>query len=112
MNSDKRVLLEKIQKAKDSLDAAHAALWLAESQLSNTRALFGQDGYSVSIGNTRIVVAENGGRESGYAARLIRGREIIHLGCMKALDAIVDQHKESVKAWELQLKSLTQELAK
>lgn len=99
-----------IQKAAEVLELARAAHESAITNLENIRRLRGQDGYAVTVGGIRVDVAVNAGREGGWAAKLIRGREMIHLGALKALQALIDERADIVRSNEASLKSLVEEL--
>jgi hypothetical protein len=102
--------IEAIQKAAASLEQARAAHETAINSLANVRGLCGQQGYAVTVNGIRIDIAVNGGRDCGYMAKMIRGREMIHLGALKALQAVIDQHAAAVKQNEAWLKQLAEEL--
>ena len=78
-----------VQKAEDALQAALR-------DLKTVRALNGQQGYTVTVNGVRIEVAVMDSRT--YEAKLLRGREMIHLGALKALGARVDAAKETLAA--------------
>lgn len=105
-----KLKIEAIQKAAESLEQARVAHESAIASLASIRALRGQDGYAVTVGGIRIDVAVNAGRYGGYQAKLVRGREMIHLGALKALQALIDERAEIVRRNEAQLKSLAEEL--
>lgn len=106
----KNKLIE-IQKAVADLDQARQLHEHAVSDLSSIRGLRGQDGYAVTVGVIRVDVAVNAGRDGGYQAKLVRGREMIHLGALKALQALIDDRADIVRAKEKFLKGLVGELA-
>lgn len=103
--------IEAIQKVVADLDLARVAHAKAMSDLEGVRSLCGQQGYSVFVNGIRIDVAENGGRDAGWAAKMIRGREMIHLGALKALQSIIDQRAHALKLLETQLKELIADLS-
>jgi hypothetical protein len=72
-----------------------------KSELASVRDLFGQHGYSVTVAGVRVEVADMDSRT--YMAKLIRGREMIHLGAIKALDAMVDAHTSYLASAEAKL---------
>ena len=78
-----------VQKADDALQNALL-------DLNKVRALNGQDGYTVTVNGVHIAVAAMDSRT--YEAKLVRGREMIHLGALKALGARVDAAKETLDA--------------
>lgn len=103
--------IEAIQAAAASLEAARVAHEQTVKALDDVRCLGGQRGYSVTVNGVRIDVAVNGGRECGYSAKMIRGREMIHLGALKALQAVIDVQVTTVKHYEALVKSLAEELS-
>lgn len=103
--------IEAIQKAAESLEQARVAHESAVASLASIRGLRGQEGYAVTVGGIRIDVAVNAGREGGWMARLIHGRAMIHLGALKALQALVDERADTVRRNEASLKSLAEELS-
>lgn len=103
--------IENIQRLATALVAAKAAHDRAVAELQLVRQTNGQHGYSVTVNGVSVAVAENGGRESGWASKLIRGREMIHLGAIKALQAVVDNHAHKVKQIEELLKKCAAELS-
>lgn len=102
--------IEAIQKAAESLEQARIAHESAIANLASIRGLRGQDGYAVTVGGIRIDVAVNAGREGGWMAKLVRGREMIHLGALKALQALIDERADIVRSNEAALKSLVKDL--
>lgn len=100
-----------IQKAAEVLELARAAHESAITNLENIRRLRGQDGYAVTVGGIRVDVAVNAGREGGWAAKLIRGRDMIHLGALKALQGLVDEKAADVDRNEKRIKELVGELS-
>ncbi|MNF72876.1 hypothetical protein D3C85_60280 [compost metagenome] len=102
--------IEAIQNAAADLELARAAHERAILDLATVRNLCGQNGYAVTVNGISIPVAENGGRDSGWAAKMIRGREMIHLGALKALQGVIDARADKVKVFEVRLKRLAEEL--
>lgn len=89
-------LAKKIVKACEDLDKAIAYQAKAESDYTTVKALQGQHGYSVSVNGVRVDVAVM--NQQTYMAQMIRGREMIHLGALKALQAIIEDAKRNVSA--------------
>lgn len=79
-----------VQERLNKVKAAEDALAKAQTDLNTVRSLNGQNGCSVTVNGVSIAVAANGGAYTGYAAKLVRGRDMIHLGAIKALQALVD----------------------
>lgn len=102
--------IEAIQKAAADLELARVAHDRSIQDLASVRMLCGQSGYAVTVNGIRIDVAEDGGRNAGWAAKMIRGREMIHLGALKALQAVIDRHADEIKKGEAWLKRLAEEL--
>lgn len=61
----------------------------AKEEYEIVKSLCGQSGYRITIAGVRVEVAEMDRRT--YMAKMIRGREMIHLGALKVLDARVDE---------------------
>ena len=72
-----------------------------KADLASVRSLCGQTGYDVTVAGVRVGVAEMDSRT--YMAKMIRGREMIHLGAVKALDAMVDAYTEHLASAEAKL---------
>lgn len=102
--------IEAIQKVAADLELARIAHDRAIQDLAAVRLLCGQSGYAVTVNGIRIDVAENGGRNAGWSAKMIRGREMIHLGALKALQSLIDQRAHAVKLLEVSLKALVEDL--
>ena len=82
-----------IRKATDSLEAAQKAKKQADANVEAVRGLVGQTGYDITIGGVRLAVAE---MDRHYNPKLIRGREMIHLGALKALQGVADHWRDEV----------------
>lgn len=89
-------LAKQIVKACEDLDKAIAYQAKAESDYATVKALNGQNGYSVSVNGVRVDVAVM--NQQTYMAQMIRGREMIHLGALKALSAIITDAALNVAA--------------
>lgn len=79
---------KRVANAEESLDRA-------TQNYSTVKRLNGQSGYSVIINGVTIPVASCDTRT--YQGTMIRGREMIHLGALKALDGLIDIAKAQVK---------------
>ncbi len=94
-------LVFQINQMTASLEAARKGFAEATQHYNSIKALRGQDGYSITIGGVKIDVAVNAGRECGWAARMIRGRDMIHLGVLKVLDGEIDVWRARIKQCSL-----------
>jgi hypothetical protein len=97
---------EAVMHAAQTLEKAEAAHKLAVERLATVRGHAGQRGYSVEINGIRVDVSTCDSRT--YQGTLIRGREMIHLGALKALGAEVDHAAAIVKSWKAHLSHLTE----
>ena len=93
-----------VDKASKALAEAYTALAKAESDYATVKCLNGQNGYSVTVNGVRVDVAVMDGRT--YMGTMIRGREMIHLGALKALQSIIRSCKERVIEREKTLASI------
>lgn len=87
--------IDQIKAAADTLDKSEQALAVAIDRLATVRGHGGQRGYSVSVNGVTVAVSVCDSRT--YQGTLIRGREMIHLGALKALGAEVDKARASLK---------------
>ncbi len=85
-----------VKAAAEALDKAEAAAMLADSRYLKIKGHCGQHGYSVTVNGVTVAVSTCD-RNTGYQGTLIRGREMIHLGALKALDFERDQAHLYVK---------------
>jgi hypothetical protein len=90
-----------VKSAADALERARSALAKANADYKAVKSLNGQVGYEVSVSGVRIDVAVMDSQT--YIAKMIRGREMIHLGALKALQARIDDCKVTVVARERSL---------
>lgn len=102
-------LAKKIVKACEDLDKAIAYQAKSESDYNTVKALQGQHGYSVSVNGVRVDVAVM--NQQTYMAEMIRGREMLHLGALKALSAIINDAKLSVAAHRKNVAMLASKMA-
>jgi hypothetical protein len=79
---------------------------LAKAKLdhSTVRGLCGQRGYDITIAGVRVAVADMDPHT--YYAKMIRGREMIHLGALKALDSMVDAYAAHLAHEESKLSTM------
>lgn len=77
-----------IKNLTDNCETLKARVAQAKTEYETVKSLCGQTGYGITIAGVRVEVAEMDART--YMAKMIRGREMIHLGALKALDARVD----------------------
>ncbi|CAE6906123.1 conserved protein of unknown function [Pseudomonas marincola] len=95
---------ESIKKAADALDLAEQAFALATNRLATVRCHNGQSGYSVTVNGVTVAVSQCDSRT--YQGTLIRGREMIHLGALKALGAEVQTAADRVRDCRAYLASI------
>jgi len=95
---------EAVMSAAQSLEKAEAAHKLAADRLAAVRGHCGQRGYSVTVNGVTVAVSECDSRT--YQGTLIRGREMIHLGALKALAAELDAAEKRVLEWRAYLASI------
>lgn len=84
-----------ISQAISALDKAENAAQLAVDRYNKVRVHCGQSGYNITINGVTVAVSTCDNRT--YQGKLIRGREMIHLGALKALEHEKDQAFEYVK---------------
>lgn len=111
-------LAKKIVKACEDLDKAIAYQAKAESDYATVKALNGQYGYAVSVNGDGYAVSVNGVRvdvavmdQRTYMAAMIRGREMIHLGALKSLSAIITDAALNVAAHRRNVAGLAARMA-
>ncbi|MCO7634095.1 hypothetical protein NJF54_19935 [Pseudomonas guariconensis] len=95
---------EAIVQAAQGLEKAEAAHKVAAERLAAVRNHCGQRGYSVTVNGVTVAVSECDSRT--YQGTLIRGREMIHLGALKALGAELDAAEKRVLEWRAYLASI------
>ena len=76
---------EAVTEAVKALESAEKSYQVASDRLATVRGHAGQSGYSVSVNGVTVAVSVCDSRT--YQGTLIRGREMIHLGALKALGA-------------------------
>lgn len=90
------VFTEEVSAAVKKLEDAEKSHALAKQRLETVRGHAGQNGYSVSVNGVTVAVSACDSRNN-YQGTLIRGREMIHLGALKALGAEVQVAADRVK---------------
>lgn len=100
--------IKEFTKAAEALGAALAGLKKAESDYAKVKGLGGQQGYSVHVNGVTISVAVMDG---SYQGALVRGREMIHLGALKALQGMIDSWKCEVASRRAALRQIATDLA-
>jgi hypothetical protein len=95
---------EAVRRAADTLEAAETNHRIRVEQLATVRNHNGQSGYAVTVNGIRVDVSICDSRT--YQGTLIRGREMIHLGALKALGSEVDFYATQVKAARAALAAL------
>lgn len=100
---------EAIASAAGSLEREERSLAVAISNYDRIKGLNGQQGYSLTIDGVPIMVASMD--RNTYSAKLIRGREMIHLGVLKALDSQIDDGRGRVTACKIKLAALADRLS-
>lgn len=94
---------EKIKQQADIVARAQKNLTQAHSDYAKVKGLGGQVGYNVSISGVSIAVAY---MNKSWQGELIRGREMLHLGALKALDAMIDFAKQELSKESAKLVAL------
>lgn len=72
------------------------------SELETIQNHIGQNGYAVEVNGVRVNVSEMDSRT--YQSKMIRGREMIHLGALKAMQAMVDDAAQSLHEYRESIK--------
>lgn len=85
---------ELVSLAVKNLEAAENGYEKAKSREDKIRNHCGQRGYSVSVNGVDIAVSRRCPRT--YQGALIRGREMIHLGALKALAGLTEEARDLV----------------
>lgn len=90
------------QRAK-TLQKLEDAAAIARQHLETVRALNGQKGYSISVNGVHVTVADMDPRT--YNAKLLRGRDMLHLGALKVLQALVDDADASLHEYRTEIRA-------
>jgi len=107
--------MSKVPASKDVVSAAAALeeaitkLKKAESDYDTVKGLGGQVGYNVSVNGVSIAVATM--HPHTCQGTLVRGREMIHLGALKAMQGMIDAWKVEVVRRRAVLRQLAADLA-
>ena len=94
-----------VAKAAAVLEAAYADLQKARNDYATVKAHNGQVGYKVTVNGISVDVSVMDQRT--YMPAMIRGREMIHLGALKALAARIAQYETYVAECEKHLIAAT-----
>lgn len=97
---------DKVRELALAVDNAKKKLDEAKYKLNVVHCHNGQQGYTVSVNGINVAVSVMDSRT--YMGSLIRGREMIHLGAIKAVSALVDYYQDSLNAAEKNLKNYIQ----
>ena len=95
---------EAITAAVKALEHAEKSHQIAAERLATVRGHAGQSGYSVSVNGVTVAVSTCDSRS--YQGTLIRGREMIHLGALKALGAELQTAADRVQNCRAHLASI------
>ena len=95
---------EAITEAVKALESAEKSYQAATDRLATVRGHAGQSGYSVSVNGVTVAVSTCDRRT--YQGTLIRGREMIHLGALKALGAELQTAADYVRDCRAYLSSI------
>lgn len=96
---------EAITEAVKALELAEKSHQLAAERLATVRGHAGQSGYSVTVNGVSVAVSTCDSRNN-YQGTLIRGREMIHLGALKALGAELQAAADRVRDCRAYLASI------
>jgi hypothetical protein len=99
---------DNVEKAALAIRSAEAGLLEAQSNYNLIRQLCGQRGYTITIAtdSSTIRVPTAICDSHTWQGTLVRGRELIHLCVLKALDSIIDTRKTALAAARATLKEL------
>lgn len=86
---------EAVMEAVKALELAEKSQQIASDRLATVRGHAGQSGYSVTVNGVTVAVSTCDSRT--YQGTLIRGREMIHLGALKALGAELQAAADRVR---------------
>jgi hypothetical protein len=95
---------EAVTEAVKALELAEKSYQVATDRLAAVRGHNGQGGYSVTVNGVSVAVSVCDSRT--YQGTLIRGREMIHLGALKALGAELQTAADRVKSSRAYLASI------
>lgn len=92
--------IDEIKSLCDKLVKEREELVKLKTKLAMCNLSGHQNNVSVTIQGVGSIYLTEVSRDTGYAARLIRGREMIMLGVKKSLSYMVDQQSDVVKLLE------------
>ena len=95
--------IEELKKLCDCLAVERAELENLRKKLAACKLSGHQHDIGVSISGVGNTALTSMSRETGWAARVISGREMILLGVKKVLAALVDDQAELVRKIEQQI---------
>lgn len=95
---------EAVMEAAKALELAEKSHQIASERLATVRGHAGQSGYSVTVNGVTVAVSTCDRRT--YQGTLIRGREMIHLGALKALGAELQTAADYVRDCRAYLSSI------
>lgn len=95
---------EAVTQAVKDLESAEKSHQIATERLATVRGHAGQSGYSVTVNGVTVAVSTCDSRT--YQGTLIRGREMIHLGALKALGAELQYTADRVRDCRAYLSSV------
>lgn len=93
---------EEIKELLVNVERLKKGLFDAQENLKTVKAHNGQSGYSINVNGVSVAVSRM--NNNTYMGTLVRGRDMIHLGAVKALSAIVDDYQYALKNAEKNLK--------
>jgi len=99
---------KEVTSAAEALDEAITKLKKAEDDYLKVKGL-GQTGYNVSVNGVQIAVAVMD--PISYTGKVVRGREMLHLGALKAMQGMIDAWKAEVVRRRAVLRQLAADLA-
>lgn len=103
------ITVDDIKAHGDAVKSAVEALNRAKLDLSKVRELNGQNGCSISVNGVCITVTSTCSKT--YLPKMIRGREMIHLGALKALESLKDYAEEKLKYESERLAEITEKFS-
>lgn len=95
-----------IRLAADNLDTMRKRLAALKDERATLNCKGHQHEISVTVGTVRRVMVASASYETGYTTRMIRGREMIALGVIKAFDGWIDEAEREVAKATAKLSSL------
>ena len=102
-------LIDNMKKTGDEIVKLQNELQLNINNLASIKAHNGQQGYSLTINGVNIPVSKCDNLT--YSGTLIRGRDMIHLGCIKAVNGVIDQLEARLKKKKIELKNIAEQIS-